>query len=292
MKDKKPKKAMRQAWNQAGEPPIDDATRQAIWQSILHECGLTTEQADRNVAGKRPSKQWRGWVAAACVAAIATLSGIMLLTGDAWRGNDWVNIEAHQSQRYLLPDSSAVWMDAGSTLRYAREFVGHRDVWLTGNALFEVRKQAGTTFRVNIDRAAIEVKGTCFRVTQNLARRSEVTLFNGKVDFVAASGGRVRMRPMQTLVYNVEKGDMRVDPINGVQWQNGRYYFQRLNLVRLTRFLSELYGVRFEIETKMVRENAFTGYIRYDEPLEEVLYKVCFTLDLTYERHDGTIYLK
>jgi ferric-dicitrate binding protein FerR (iron transport regulator) len=183
-------------------------------------------------------------------------------------------------------------MDAGSTLRYAQKFVGHRDVWLTGNALFEVRKRAGTTFRVHIDRAAIEVKGTCFRVTQSQARRSEVTLFNGRVDFLAASGGRMTMRPMQTLVYDAEKERMHIDPINGVQWQTGRYYLQRLNLVQLTHFLNHLYDVRFEIGKNIVRENAFTGYIRYDEPLDEVLYKVCFTLDLTYERHDETIYIK
>ena len=81
--------------------------------------------------------------------------------------NELVRIEAQQSMMYILPDSTKVWMKPGSSIQFAKDFNKDRKVWLSGNSLFEVYKHEGSTFQVHINKAFIEVKGTCFLVKQD-----------------------------------------------------------------------------------------------------------------------------
>lgn len=74
----------------------------------------------------------------------------------------YIEITAQKSRMYLLPDSSKVWMQPGSSIRFAEDFKKHRNVWLKGNSLFEVHKNMGRKFRVYIDKAFIEVKELAF----------------------------------------------------------------------------------------------------------------------------------
>ena len=65
----------------------------------------------------------------------------------------YIEITAQKSRMYLLPDSSKVWMQPGSSIRFAEDFEKHRNVWLKGNSLFEVHKNMGRKFRVYIDKS-------------------------------------------------------------------------------------------------------------------------------------------
>ena len=49
--------------------------------------------------------------------------------------NDFIEVTAQESQLYTLPDSSKVWMQKGSSLRYAKAFLKDRKVWLKGNSI-------------------------------------------------------------------------------------------------------------------------------------------------------------
>ena len=110
---------------------------------------------------------------------------------------------------YLLPDSTKVWMDPGSSILFANDFDKDRTVRLSGSSLFEVSKHEGSTFRVCIDKAIIEVKGTSFLVKQNKNKQNEITLFNGEIEFMAeATGEKVTMLPSQQLTYNTENTQM------------------------------------------------------------------------------------
>ena len=67
----------------------------------------------------------------------------------------------------LLPDSSEVWLNAGSTLRYASDFnEANRNVSLEGEGYFQVKhKQDGQEFTVHTNGYDVVVKGTRFTVT-------------------------------------------------------------------------------------------------------------------------------
>ena len=124
------------------------------------------------------------WYIAASVALVLIVGGLWMHLNEGSTPMDkYIEITAQKSRMYLLPDSSKVWMQPGSSIRFAEDFKKHRNVWLKGNSLFEVHKNMGRKFRVYIDKAFIEVKGTCFLIKQNNPSANEITLFNGSIEF-------------------------------------------------------------------------------------------------------------
>mgnify|MGYP002708637724 CR=1 FL=1 len=144
-----------------------------------------------------------------------TIGGFWLTFKGDKIANELIKITAQQNQMYTLPDSSKVWMEPGSSIQYAKSFNKERKVWLSGNSLFEVYKHEGSTFQVYIDKAFIEVKGTCFHIKQTDAEKNEITLFRGKIEFnIESTGQKTVMKPLQRVIYNPRNAEMRVEQIN------------------------------------------------------------------------------
>ncbi|MCC8096493.1 MAG: FecR family protein [Tannerellaceae bacterium] len=66
--------------------------------------------------------------------------------------------------RMVLPDGSLVWLHAGSTLNYKTTFTENRELFLEGEALFEVERKDGKPFFVRTGEITVEVHGTRFNV--------------------------------------------------------------------------------------------------------------------------------
>ena len=130
-----------------------------------------------------------------------------------------IKIIAEKNQLYVLPDSTKVWME--------------------GNSLFEVRKHQGNTFQVYINDAFIEVKGTCFLVKQEDAHRSEITLFEGKIEFnVPSTRQKTVMRHLQKLIYNSVDSQTQIDNIANISWETGDI------ISRMSRWLILIFSYR------------------------------------------------
>lgn len=84
----------------------------------------------------------------------------------------------------LLPDSTTVHLNSGSRLVYNKDFGnGNREVWLDGEAFFEVTKDATHPFLVNTKRMTVKVLGTVFNVkAYNTKEDIETTVVEGKVE--------------------------------------------------------------------------------------------------------------
>ena len=221
-------------------------------------------------------------MAAASVAILLLIGGLWMILGDnKAEMNELVRIEAQQSMMYILPDSTKVWMKPGSSIQFAKDFNKDRKVWLSGNSLFEVYKHEGSTFQVYIDKAFIEVKGTCFHIKQTDAEKNEITLFRGKIEFnVESTRQKTVMKPLQRVIYNPRNAEMRVEQITNIKWENGKYNFTDIPLQELISIINQMYNSDVTLAKGINHESAFTGSIRYDEPLEDVVNKICFTLNL------------
>lgn len=202
---------------------------------------------------------------------------------------EYREIIANESKMYILPDSSKVWMRPGSSIRIAEDFSKNRRVWLKGNSLFEVRKKNGNPFRVFIGKASIEVKGTSFLVKQNKTS-NEVTLFSGKVDFcIEETGERIPVNPSQKLTYSFDNERVQIENINTTEWKDGRFYFTNIQLEQLVQTINKLYNTDIRLEGVLGQKAAFTGSIRHDEHLNDVINKICFALNLHQKEQDGNI---
>lgn len=226
---------------------------------------------------------------AASFVLLVTIGSLWISSEEDTIKEEYIRIVAQESKMHILPDSTKVWMDPGSSIQYAKTFNKNRKVWLKGNSLFEVQKHAGSIFQVYIDKALIEVKGTCFLVKQNKTKQNEITLFNGKIEFIAeVSGEKIALLPSQQLVYNTENTKIQINNITTINWENGRYTFNNIPLEELIQIVNQKYNSNIILNTSQ-KGAAFSGSIRYDESIDDILYKICFSLNLTKENKNGQI---
>lgn len=276
------KKQMRKQWNENKNNPVDTEIGNQIWNKIENRC----KKVHKRIV---PLELW---YIAASVALVLIVGGLWMYSNTGrTQIEKYIEFTAQESRMYLLPDSSKVWMQPGSSIRFAENFKECRDVWLKGNSLFEVRKNSGSKFRVYIDKAFIEVKGTCFLIKQNNPNANEITLFNGSIEFnIESTHDKIAMKPLQELVYNPVSARTQLRRIENIEWQNGRYNFTQFNLEHLTRIMNQMYGSHITISDKVNKNCAFTGSIRYDESLEDVIDKICFSLNLrSKEMNEGIL---
>lgn len=278
-------KELKSQWDESGNKMVDMKIKEQIWKKVKSRC-------ENNKSGKvHVEPMW--YFVAASITLLFTIGGIWFgMTGDQLT-DELIEVAAHQNRMYVLPDSTKVWMDAGSTIKYSKAFAKNRKVWLEGNSLFEVTKQKENTFKVYIDKAFIEVKGTCFLVKQSNAKRNEITLFNGKIEFnVKSTGEKTIMKPMQRVIYNPAKAETKIEKVANIKWENGKYNFTDIPLQELINTINDKYSSNITLAKDINQESAFTGSIRYDEPLEDVIEKICFSLNLTKEVHENGITIK
>ena len=274
---------IKKQWNESGNRAADMAIKEQIWKKVKTKC----EYRKNN----RVLVELRPYLAAASVAILLLIGGLWMILGDnKAEMNELVRIEAQQSMMYILPDSTKVWMKPGSSIQFAKDFNKDRKVWLSGNSLFEVYKHEGSTFQVYIDKAFIEVKGTCFHIKQTDAEKNEITLFRGKIEFnVESTGQKTVMKPLQRVTYNVDNAQTQIENISNISWENGRYNFEDVPLTQLIETVNQMYNTNIVLKRNLGKKALFSGSIRYDETLDDVLDKICFSLNLTIETHNEQI---
>ncbi len=90
-----------------------------------------------------------------------------------------------------LDDGSRVWLNSGSKLKYPKDFSGRRrEVFLTGEAYFEVESDVSRPFIVRTKRLNVRATGTRFNVNvSSIEKASQITLVEGK-DYRLQKSGR------------------------------------------------------------------------------------------------------
>lgn len=173
-----------------------------------------------------------------------------------------------------LADSSRVWLNAGSQLRYPNRFTGNsREVELVGEAYFEVARNEHQPFIVRAGTTRIEVLGTQFNVEAKAGNSCITTLVKGSVKVRNKLNDSVVIHPGQQVKVPKE-GAMTVKSVDlrfPTAWRRNRFAFQNEPLYRIMEQLSEWYGCTFEFRRPQQANLHFTTMIpRYDD-ITEVL---------------------
>ena len=170
-----------------------------------------------------------------------------------------------------LFDGTLVWLNSESTIRYNSDFnTKNRDVFVEGEAYFEVSHNKKLPFIVNLEKSKVLVHGTCFNV--NSFKGSEnvyVTLKEGKIEFLTKDSSTI-LNPNEKIVFNLEnktatKSAADVEKIIG--WKEGKYYYTKENLAALILQLQRWYGVQIVIKDEKLLNYKFTGVMNRDESI-------------------------
>ncbi|MEO6000379.1 MAG: FecR family protein [Chitinophagaceae bacterium] len=147
----------------------------------------------------------------------------------------------------VLPDGSHVWLNAASSLRFPTSFTGkERRVEITGEAYFEVTKNANLPFVVQLNTAEIKVLGTHFNImAYNEENLLKTTLLEGSVQCTSGDNLAILKPGQQSQLMN--SGHVKilnnVDLEEVVAWKNGMFHFEKMDIETLMRQISRWYDV-------------------------------------------------
>lgn len=118
-----------------------------------------------------------------------------------------ITINPGSRSKINLPDGSQVWINSGSRFTYAGDFKGEtREVYLSGEAYFDVAHDKTRPFIVHTSGIDIKVLGTSFNVKAfDVDPTIEATLIRGMIQVVKKNepeGSTIILKPHEKLIYN------------------------------------------------------------------------------------------
>ena len=213
-------------------------------------------------------------------------------------GQEWVVKRADPGKMELvkMPDSSKIWLNAGSEIRFLRHFKDGktRTVFLKGEAYFDVSHDAGHPFVVKSGELTTTVYGTSFNIRAygNEAETS-VAVNSGKVGVMAATdtGRVVMLLPNDKLVYADSKFTKTVADIEADGWIRGDLVFDQTPLAEVFTTISRKFNVRIEADTAQYQDCRLTASF-HNQPLHAVLKTLKLAMNIQSTQTGQTIYIK
>ncbi|MBC7866413.1 MAG: FecR family protein [Gloeobacteraceae cyanobacterium ES-bin-316] len=178
--------------NQATPDLNIDANWKTMSQSIFPEKShlyVTTVTKDKNTIPKR-TRRWL-YAAASVMILVVSVLGIRYVSSTsgffpAKKETDFVNQVSSRNgakTSVLLPEGTKVWLNAGSNIYYKNNFLSRREVYLVGEAYFDVVHNEEKPFVIHAANVNIRVLGTAFNVKAYPGEdRVETALIRGSVE--------------------------------------------------------------------------------------------------------------
>lgn len=194
-----------------------------------------------------------------------------------------------------LSDGSMVWLNSGSRLVYPTVFRGgKREVYLEGEAIFEVAHDANHPFMVLSESQEIEVLGTVFNVSNylddnqvNTVLKSGSVQIRYKPDTAGTTTNEMKIAPGTLASYDKKNKTVTSEKVNVdhyFSWRKGVFIFKNNNLDHIMKRLARYYNVNIEIENQILAEETFSGYLDLREDVEKVIGIIKETTPLQYTK--------
>jgi transmembrane sensor len=237
------------------------------------------------------------------IAVAAVLSGLVLM---AWwllgpRREPRVEIVETYNPKgirssIVLPDGSKVWLAADSRLKYPKTFTpATRELYLEGEAFFEVTRNPQKPFVVHLKEGAVKVLGTSFDIKAYDENREVITsVATGKVAFIpphATAIDTVFLTPGKKSVYNAGTGTTLVketDALADKAWIDGVLLFDVETLGNIAIALERYYGKTVVFTNERLKRYRYTGKFANNTPAE-ILHFLSKTKEFKYTVSDSLI---
>ncbi|MDR0756632.1 MAG: FecR domain-containing protein [Tannerella sp.] len=228
----------------------------------------------------------------------------------------------------ILPDSSTIWMNAGSRLRYSSDFnSADREVFIEGEAYFNVAKNADRPFYVKTSAVTLKVLGTSFNIKAYPEENSvETTVESGSVQVLRNVEGRLSDRLILTAgqkatiiksaaninsimtdplplpaamspksVMPKETAEKTIVTKNVVtelytSWKDARWLIEKETLEALAVKLERRYNIHVSFADESLKRISFSGTLK-DETLEQVLEAIKLSAPVNYTVRQNRVIL-
>lgn len=186
-----------------------------------------------------------------------------------------------------LPDGTLVKLNGNSKILYAENFIGGtREVFLYGEAFFEVVRDETKPFVIKTKDIQVQVLGTSFNIKSYPGNETSiVSVESGKVAVTDLDHQSTALLPGEKLSYLSNLGSMIKDKYNWEEeygWKDNILVFHEDTFDEILVRLGNWYGVEFKQEGDLLNGNkSFSG--RYNNPtLKAVLEGLSYVYDFNY----------
>lgn len=174
-----------------------------------------------------------------------------------------------------LSDGTKVWLNAETELRYPVNFLKNkRDVYLVGEAYFEVAHNKEAPFTVHTHDTKVKVLGTKFNISGYEDQEFiATTLVEGSVQVNNLESFEILEPGYQsTVIRGQEDIDVKeVDTHLYTSWVNGVYEFENMEMEYIMAQLGRWYDVKFFFTEEQYKHIRFTGAFKKDNSFEFAL---------------------
>lgn len=199
-----------------------------------------------------------------------------------------------KSTYLTLSDGTKVWINSGTKLSYPSFFnESSRNVFLEGEAIFEVAHNKEKPFFVHTENSKIKVLGTVFNVSSYSDDiTNNVALQSGSVEVEYDKSGLFsknvikRLTPGMISTYDkttekIELSTANIDDI--MSWKNGVLIFKNEPLDRIVKKIARYYNVTINVDKNNVLNKTFSGSLHVKKTVEEIMEVVGQTANIKYE---------
>lgn len=187
-----------------------------------------------------------------------------------------------------LPDGTQVNLEQGSTLDYPDRFSeGTREIYLNGEAFFEVKKEEGRPFIVHGKFLRITVLGTSFNVDTHGADEERVVVVSGSVKVQVSEDGNPEqvlvVSPNQQAVYyalsgRLEKQEASEDALFYQQRHNGSFVYNGATVRKVIEDMQRFYHTKLELDGDGLN-CIFHGHFHTADELDKALSLIAIPLN-------------
>lgn len=203
-------------------------------------------------------------------------------------GNSYTEVYSPYGHKtmIILPDSSQVWLNGNTRLKYATDFAQERNVELSGEALFKVAKNPNKLFTVKSRQLNIKVYGTTFNVkSYKEDTNSEVALVEGSVGLFHNNKLMTRMTPGEVITYDTSKDKFssnggNIDQITS--WKSDELVIENESFENMVKYLERWYGVEIKVD-KSLNQNLRLSFKVKTESLTELLTIINHITPVSYQ---------
>lgn len=239
----------------------------------------------------------KSWAIAASFLVLVGLSSFFLFSTSLFNNREYTTNRGERA-KITLSDGTQIWLNAASTLKYPTEFKGDtREVYLTGEAFFDVAKDKAHPFIIHTDKMDTKVVGTSFNVQAYPDQlKQEVAVLTGKVNVKSTvTDENIYVTPGQKVVLNEHNNKLHA--YSGVPkstvslWRKNILVFEETPLPEVIATLNRNYNVAIKVENKNLNNLKISAYFKA-LPADQVIDLVCNIVNATYKLDEGVYTIK
>ncbi len=165
-------------------------------------------------------------------------------------------------KKLILPDKSIITLNASSSIKYKNKFLTNREIFLKGEAYFNVQKSK-KPFTIITDYGSIKVLGTSFNVRSRV-NGFEIGVNEGVVEVSNKNSSFLIKKDQMIVVKNkmINKNQITNQPYKEYPgWLNNKLYFNNTPLPEVCAEIERIFKIKVNILTPSLKNITVSGTI-------------------------------